>query len=37
VTIVARDTKNVISGLSPGRAAEIVELLNEHIDQPARR
>jgi Bacterial PH domain len=37
VTIVARDTKNVISGLSPGRAAEIVELLNEHGDQHARR
>jgi len=35
VTIVARDTKNVISGLSPVRAAEIVELLNEQIDQHA--
>jgi hypothetical protein len=29
VTIVARDTKNVISGLSPVRAAEIVEILND--------
>jgi Bacterial PH domain len=37
VTIVARDTKNVIGGLSPVRAAEIAELLNQQIDQHARR
>jgi hypothetical protein len=29
VTIVTRDTKNVISGLSPVRAAEIVGILND--------
>lgn len=37
VTIVARDTKHVISGLSPVRAAEIVELLNERIGQQSLR
>jgi hypothetical protein len=37
VTIVARDTKNVISGLSPARAAEIVELLNESIGRHTLR
>jgi hypothetical protein len=37
VTILARDTKNVIGGLSPVRAAEIAELLNEQIDQHALR
>lgn len=37
VTIVARDTKNVIGGLSPVRAAEIAELLNQQIDQHALR
>jgi cystathionine beta-lyase/cystathionine gamma-synthase len=37
VTIVARDTKIVIGGLRPVRAAEIAELLNEQIDQHALR
>jgi hypothetical protein len=37
LTIIARDTKHVISGLSPVRAAEIAELLNEQIDQHALR
>ena len=37
LTILARDTKNVIGGLSPVRAAEITELLNEQIDQHALR
>ncbi len=37
VTIVARDTKNVIGGLRPVRAAEIVELLNERIDRHTLR
>jgi hypothetical protein len=37
VTLVARDTKNVISGLSPTRAAEIVDLLNELIGRHIRR
>jgi hypothetical protein len=37
VTIVARDTKNVISGLRPIRAAEIVELLNELIGRHTMR
>jgi hypothetical protein len=37
VTIVARGAKNVIGGLSPVRAADIAELLNEQIDQHALR
>ncbi len=37
VTIVARGAKNVISGLSPVRAGEIAELLNDQIDQHALR
>src|SRR5215212_2947561 len=37
VTILARDIKNVIGGLSPVRAAEIAELLNEQMDQHALR
>jgi hypothetical protein len=37
VTIVARDTKNVIGGLSSVRAAEIVELLNESIGRHTMR
>lgn len=37
VTIVARDTKNVISGLSPMRAAEIVDLVNGLIGRHTMR
>jgi Bacterial PH domain len=37
VTILARDTRNVISGLRPVRAAEIVELLNESIGRHTSR
>ena len=37
MTIVARGANNVISGLSPVRAANIAEVLNAKTDQPARR
>ncbi len=37
VTIVTRNAKNVISGLSPVRAAEIVELLKESIGRHTMR
>ena len=37
VTIVARDTKNVIGGLSAVRAAEIAELLTESIGRHTTR
>ena len=37
VTIVAGDIRNVIGGMSPVRAAEIVELLNERIGRHPSR